>query len=127
MEKETAAELFTQIEAGLMAIVPTQAGSLAGKQRALDRLEVLRQTIEKRAAAWPVYVIVHSHRHGHDTFVVLSDHEPSEEEVVKACDIDFEPDEDEYIDIYLKGSVDQFTTLEPTTPAPGEAENEIQS
>jgi hypothetical protein len=41
-----------------------------------------------------LYMVVHEHKHGLNTHMVKSDHVPSEEEVIKACDIDFEHDED---------------------------------
>lgn len=45
------------------------------------------------------WTALHSHRHGNSIYVVESDHQPSEEEVVKVLGIDFEPGRNETIDI----------------------------
>jgi hypothetical protein len=45
------------------------------------------------------WVVMHHHRHGTSANIVECSHEPTEEEVIAACDIDFEPDREEYIEI----------------------------
>lgn len=39
-----------------------------------------------------LYSVTHEHRHGVSSYLVRSSHCPSEEEVVEALDIDWEPD-----------------------------------
>jgi hypothetical protein len=50
-----------------------------------------------------LYIAVHHHGYGISVFPVLSDHLPSQEEIIKVWNIDFEPDKDEYIDIEPSG------------------------
>ena len=61
-----------------------------------------------------LYVIIHHHRHGVTTYLVRSDHIPGEDEVIRECDIDFEPDREEYIDIE---QCDDIKELQRTMPA----------
>ena len=46
-----------------------------------------------------LFIAIHSHRHGLTLYPVLSAHLPSQEEIIKLWDVDFEPDRDETIDI----------------------------
>lgn len=47
-----------------------------------------------------LYIVIHEHRFGVSPFLVQCDHWPTQEEVINACDIDFESDrEDESIEI----------------------------
>ena len=46
-----------------------------------------------------MFLITHSHRHGVDAFMLMAEEEPTIEQVVKACDLDYEPDREETIDI----------------------------
>lgn len=46
-----------------------------------------------------LYTVTHHHRHGNSTYLVYCKDLPSEQEVIKYCKIDFEPDREEYIDI----------------------------
>ncbi len=46
-----------------------------------------------------LYTVRHSHRHGESTYVIKSDHLPTQEEVIEKLDIDFEPDREEFIEI----------------------------
>ena len=46
-----------------------------------------------------LYGVYHHHEYGGGVYLVWSDHEPSEEEVVAACGMDLEPDKDEWISI----------------------------
>ena len=55
-----------------------------------------------------LYIISYSHRHGVDTWLVRADHEPTEEEIITASLLDFEPD-NEYIDIIR---VTKYNTVE---------------
>ena len=51
------------------------------------------------------YVAVHTHRHGVNTYHCMAEEEPSEEQMIKLFDIDFEPDREEEIlitEIYMK-------------------------
>ena len=76
-----------------------------------DVLERSRESLERALRSYhgieprpaDTYVVEHTHRHGTSVFVVQSDHYPSEEEVVYACNIDFEPDAEETIEITLSG------------------------
>ena len=45
------------------------------------------------------YVAVHVHEYGISAYLFKSEPLPSEEKVIKAFCIDFEPDKDEYFDI----------------------------
>jgi len=55
-----------------------------------------------------LYIAVHHHHYGISVYPVLSDHLPSEEEIIKVWNIDFEPDKDEYIDIEPSGRVKEI-------------------
>lgn len=44
-----------------------------------------------------IYTVTHEHRFGETFYLVRSNHVPSETEVVKAHNIDFEPDKEEVI------------------------------
>lgn len=46
-----------------------------------------------------LYVVTHEHRHGASGYIMASDHHPSEEEIVKTLDIDFEPDQAETLTV----------------------------
>lgn len=47
------------------------------------------------------YIAIHVHEYGISTYLFKSsDPLPSEKKVIRALNIDFEPDKDEYIDIY---------------------------
>lgn len=50
-----------------------------------------------------LYVVTHEHRFGTSAYIVWANHCPTEQEVVTALDIDFEPDRAETISI---GSVE---------------------
>lgn len=47
------------------------------------------------------HIITHTHRHGTSNYFVnfVGKGHLTEKKVIKACDIDFEPDREEYIDI----------------------------
>lgn len=47
-----------------------------------------------------LYLVVHEHNHGADTFLVRCSHYPSEKEVIDACNIDYEYEEPITIDCY---------------------------
>ncbi len=60
-----------------------------------------------------LWVIRHEHEYGVTLGFIESDHEPSEEECVKALGLDFEPDKGEFIEIlYLDRT--EIVTLPPT-------------
>ena len=46
-----------------------------------------------------LYGVYHNHEYGGSIYLVWSDHQPSEEEAVTACGMEFEPDRDEWIAI----------------------------
>lgn len=46
-----------------------------------------------------LYTVIHEHRFGDSTYTVNSDHLPTEKEVIKHCDINFEPTKGETISI----------------------------
>ena len=46
-----------------------------------------------------LYAVIHNHIYGTSFFLVRCAHYPTEEEVIKYCDIDFEPLKGESIDI----------------------------
>lgn len=46
-----------------------------------------------------LYAVTHEHRHGVSSYLIRSSHCPSEEEVVAALDIDWEPDRGEVLTI----------------------------
>lgn len=48
-----------------------------------------------------LYAVIHSHRYGTTAYLVRSTKQPTEEQVVEACDIQFEPEREEHIDIDL--------------------------
>lgn len=61
------------------------------------------------------YAVEHTHRHGTSVYVVQHTEHPSNEQVVEACDIDYEPDDDESIVVSLS-EITRITA--PATPAP---------
>ena len=50
-----------------------------------------------------LYIAVHHHDYGISVFPVLSNHLPSQKEIIRVWNIDFEPDKNEYIDIKPSG------------------------
>lgn len=46
-----------------------------------------------------LYMVNHSHRFGQNLYLVRSDRLPMIGEVIKACEIDFEPDREETLEI----------------------------
>jgi len=52
-----------------------------------------------------LYAITHTHRHGTDVYVVRCNHEPDEDELIKALDIDFEPDREEWLGVSVLGPI----------------------
>ncbi len=44
-----------------------------------------------------LYGVYHHHEYGGSIHLVWADHDPSEQEVVTACGMEFEPDRDEWI------------------------------
>ena len=44
-----------------------------------------------------LYGVYHHHEYGGSIHLVWADHEPSEQEVVVACGMEFEPDKDEWM------------------------------
>lgn len=53
----------------------------------------------------PLYSVLHYHCHGTSAYTVRSQTSPSEKDAILACDIDFEPDRDESIEIHPVGEV----------------------
>lgn len=48
-----------------------------------------------------IYAYLHTHRHGHDIYLVRAETAPSEESVIEKMDVNFEEDrEDEYFELY---------------------------
>jgi hypothetical protein len=47
----------------------------------------------------PIWVVLHTHRHGVSIYHMRSAQRPGEDEAVKALEIDFEPDREEFLDI----------------------------
>ena len=55
------------------------------------------------------YVVVYHHEYGDTIFIVRSGHVPTEQEIVKALDLHFEPEKDEYLTIdavFFKNVID---------------------
>ena len=44
-----------------------------------------------------LFVVYHHHEYGGGLHLAWADHEPTEQEVVAACGLEFEPDRDEWI------------------------------
>lgn len=55
-----------------------------------------------------LYVVQYDHRHGTDAFIVRSSRPPTEEQVVAALDLDFEPHRNESI---LINEADRIVTI----------------
>jgi len=52
------------------------------------------------------FMVTHYHRYGSSEFFVACDHVPSEEEIIKYCDICYEEDRSESIDIVPLNDLD---------------------
>lgn len=53
-----------------------------------------------------LYIVIHTHRHGISTYLVRCDRQPSHDEVIYACDIDFEDDrDDEFLEVTPAGDI----------------------
>ncbi len=61
-----------------------------------------------------LYGVYHHHEYGGSTYLLWSDHDPSEQEVIVACGMDFEPDKDEWISVDPIGDAEIPTV--PTKP-----------
>jgi hypothetical protein len=48
-----------------------------------------------------LYIVTHHHRFGTSVGLVESDHEPGEDEVIRALQLDYEPHKQEWIEINL--------------------------
>jgi hypothetical protein len=59
-----------------------------------------------------LYIILHHHEYGTTTGLVESDHEPGEDEVIRALGLDYEPDKGEWIEVSLVDKV-EIVTLPP--------------
>lgn len=46
-----------------------------------------------------LFQVTHSHRHGISTYLVMADKEPSEEALIKALEIDYEPEREETLEV----------------------------
>ena len=57
----------------------------------------------------PLWIITHSHRHGTDAWAVSSEAEPTETQLVRCLEIDYEPSREEFIEIH---SIDDVTRLD---------------
>lgn len=55
-----------------------------------------------------LFQVTHSHRHGMSTYLVMADKEPSEEALIKALEIDYEPEREETLEVE---EVTQITEL----------------
>jgi hypothetical protein len=63
-------------------------------------------------ADYPVptlWVITHDHRHSTDAWAVSAHDEPTEKQLVRCLEIDFEPSRDEFLEVRR---VDQVTALD---------------
>jgi hypothetical protein len=58
-----------------------------------------------------LWLVLHTHRHGTSTFMVRHSAQPEQEPVVAALGIDYEPDREECIEIFLVDS-DACPTLD---------------
>lgn len=47
----------------------------------------------------PIWIVVYRHRFGADAFLMVQDEEPTENEAIALLD-DFDPDNDEYVEIF---------------------------
>ncbi len=56
-----------------------------------------------------LFAIYHHHEYGSSQWLLWSEIDPTQEQVVEALDMDFEPEKDEYIDIE---EIDKIHTLE---------------
>ncbi len=57
------------------------------------------------------WIVLYSHRHGINTYVVMAKRKPTEKQIIRTCEIsDFEPDREENIEIT---EVTEFLTLKP--------------
>ena len=47
-----------------------------------------------------LYIAVHTYKYGSEVYAIMSDHEPKEKEFIKAWNINFEPEREEYIELF---------------------------
>lgn len=59
-----------------------------------------------------LFSIIHEHRHGVSTDVVTCDRWPTKDEVVAACNLDYEPDMDETIEIIRIGDISKIPHIQ---------------
>jgi hypothetical protein len=52
-----------------------------------------------------LFIAIHTYKYGTETYLVEAKREPSLSQVIRACDIDFEPDREEYLEICEAGKV----------------------
>lgn len=64
-----------------------------------------------------IYIVSHHHERGTSTYIVKSDHDPDEEELVAALGIDFEPEKTEWIDVVRAQELPEIVTLPPKAKA----------
>jgi len=62
-----------------------------------------------------LFGVYHHHEYGGGLHFVWSDHEPTEEEVVAACGLEYEPDRDEWI---VVEPVNEAATIPATSQNP---------
>ena len=62
-----------------------------------------------------LYTIAHEHRHGTDTHLVKCGHFPTTGEVIKACDIDFERDDENPREFLTIDPASDVVSIPPTT------------
>jgi len=97
-------ELATDQVTGVIGALAMVARDV--REDVLDRLvEMAEKSAKTTSGTRALYAVCHTHRHGTSAFLVRADHFPTEEEVVKACGIDYEPERDETIEISEAGEV----------------------
>ena len=66
--------------------------------------------LQPPGSEFELYGVYHHHEYGGTVHLVWSDHEPSEEEVVAACGMEFEPEKDEWLSIDPIGDAATIST-----------------
>lgn len=72
------------------------------------------KSLKRPDPKFDLYGVYHHHEYGGSTYRLWADHDPSEDEVILACGMDFEPDKDEWICIDSIGDAEIPTV--PTKP-----------
>jgi len=97
--RESAAHLLAMLEKVMSELAPLKDPKHPGWETIEEFRRIIKESGGGQISDRRLWTALHSHKHGETVYVVESDHQPSEEELVKTLEIDFEPDRDETIEI----------------------------